>query len=111
MSDKRWKQIEREYCRGLGAERTGPTGRDDCDCEYEGTLPFGVEIKHGTAAPINKTLQGHMEQCVQNAGKHEGALPLLILHPSYYSLDEGWVCLPWWAFQILKEVFDAGLGD
>lgn len=33
MADKTWKRVEREKCRELGAERSGPTGRDLPDCD------------------------------------------------------------------------------
>lgn len=32
MADKTWKRVEREKCRELGSERSGPTGRDTPDC-------------------------------------------------------------------------------
>jgi hypothetical protein len=33
MASTRWKVIELEKCRALGAERTGPMGRDLPDCD------------------------------------------------------------------------------
>jgi len=89
----RWKAIERYYCRELGGDRTGPTGRDDCDCKD--TDPFGVEIKHGAAAPISKTLQACMQQAIDNAGDR---IPLLILHPKGWRMQDTWVCMPWGAW-------------
>jgi hypothetical protein len=42
VADKRWKRHEREKCRALGGERTGPTGRDLPDCI---DICVGLEVK------------------------------------------------------------------
>lgn len=64
MADKTWKRIEREKCRELGGERSGPTGRDTPDCD-EG-VHVALEIKsYKTFVFLTKDWQ----QAVDNAAK------------------------------------------
>jgi hypothetical protein len=70
MADKPWKRVEREKCRELGGERSGPTGTDTPDCAG---IHVGLEIKY-----IKKYtfLTTYWEQAVENAAK-AGLPPVL----------------------------------
>ena len=63
MSDKPWKRIEREKCRELGGERSGPTGTDTPDCV---DLCVGLEVKYVKKYTFLTT---YWEQAVENAVK------------------------------------------
>ena len=83
-----WKSIELKICRMFGGERSGPLGKDTCDCID--TDPFGIEIKHGSNAPLNKLLKAHMQQAHDNCPP--GLVPTLVLHPKGIPLGKSWVC-------------------
>ena len=71
MADATWKRVEREKCRELGGERSGPTGRDTCDCADP--VRVGLEIKsYKTFTFLTKD----WEQAVENAAK-VGKIPVL----------------------------------
>src|SRR4051794_26911164 len=64
MADKTWKRIEREKCRELGGERSGPTGRDTPDCDDR--VHVALEVKsYKTFTFLTKD----WEQAVNNAAK------------------------------------------
>jgi hypothetical protein len=64
MGDKTWKRVEREKCRELGGERSGPTGRDTPDCDD--SVHVGLEVKsYKTFVFLTKD----WEQAVDNAAK------------------------------------------
>lgn len=63
MADKTWKRVEREKCRALGGERSGPTGRDTPDCA---DICVGLEVKsYKTFVWLTKDWQ----QAKENAAK------------------------------------------
>jgi hypothetical protein len=64
MADKPWKRIEREKCRELGGERSGPTGTDTPDCNSK--VHVGLEIKYVKRYTFLTT---YWEQAVENAAK------------------------------------------
>lgn len=64
MSDKPWKRVEREKCRELGGERSGPTGKDDPDCTDE--VRVALEIKYVKKYTF---LTEYWNQAVENAAK------------------------------------------
>jgi len=71
VPDKRWKRVEREKCRALGFERSGPTGRDLPDCA---DMPLiGLEVKSYKTFVF---LEADWEQAVANAEKL-GLIPAL----------------------------------
>lgn len=71
MADKRWKRVERDKCRELGGERTGPTGRDLPDCK---DIPLiGLEVKSYKRLVF---LTADWKQAVENAEKL-GLIPVL----------------------------------
>jgi hypothetical protein len=70
MADKPWKRVEREKCRELGGERSGPTGTDTPDCVG---LRVGLEIKYVKKYTFLTT---YWEQAVENAAK-AGLPPVL----------------------------------
>jgi len=73
VADKRWKRVEREHCRELGGERSGPTGRDLPDCID--TPGIGLEVKsYKTFTFLTKD----WEQAVDNATKL-GVVPALVV--------------------------------
>jgi hypothetical protein len=63
VADKRWKRVERESCRALGGERTGPTGRDLPDCIG---IHVALEVKSYKRFVF---LTKDWEQAVENAAK------------------------------------------
>jgi hypothetical protein len=71
VADKTWKRVEREKCRQLGGERSGPTGRDDPVCK---DIPLiGMEIK---AYKRLVFLTEDWNQAVENAAKYD-LIPVL----------------------------------
>jgi hypothetical protein len=64
MADKPWKRVEREKCRELGGERSGPTGKDDPDCTIE--VMVALEIKYVKKYTF---LTEYWNQAVENAAK------------------------------------------
>ena len=72
MSD-RWKQIELIICRIFGGDRSGPVGKEGCDCA--GTRPYAIQVKH---REIPKWLTAAMDQAAGDAGSD---LATLVLHP------------------------------
>jgi hypothetical protein len=70
VSDKPWKRVEREKCRELGGERSGPTGTDTPDCFG---VRVGLEIKYVKKYTFLTT---YWEQAVENAAK-AGLPPVL----------------------------------
>jgi hypothetical protein len=70
MADKTWKRVEREKCRALGGERSGPTGRDLPDCDG---VHVALEIK---AYKKLVFLSEDWQQAVDNAAK-VGLMPVL----------------------------------
>jgi hypothetical protein len=64
MADKPWKRIEREKCRELGGERSGPTGTDTPDCNAK--VRVGLEIKYVKKYTF---LTEYWNQAVDNATK------------------------------------------
>ena len=78
MTDQVWKATERAICKIFGGGRSGPTGKNDCDCD-EGTYPHAIEIKHRKNVPA--WLRDAMDQACVNARKRGmDWLPTLILH-------------------------------
>ena len=77
MSPNRtWKNVEREVCRYLGCERSGPTGIEGPDCSC-GDLPISVQVKHRENIPA-----WFSDMVSQTVGQADpGKLPLLVLHP------------------------------
>lgn len=71
MADKTWKRVEREKCRALGGERSGPTGRDLPDCDEN--VRVALEIK---AYKKLVFLSEDWQQAVDNAAK-VGKMPVL----------------------------------
>jgi hypothetical protein len=71
MADKTWKRVEREKCRALGGERSGPTGRDLPDCDD--AVAVALEIK---AYKKLVFLSEDWQQAVDNAAK-VGKMPVL----------------------------------
>lgn len=71
MPDRTWKRVEREFCRELGGERRGPTGRDLPDCDD--CVKVGLEIKSYKKLVF---LTKDWEQAVRNAEKL-GLIPVL----------------------------------
>ena len=71
MADKTWKRVEREKCRALGGERSGPTGRDLPDCDKK--VHVALEIK---AYKKLVFLSEDWQQAVDNAAK-VGRMPVL----------------------------------
>jgi hypothetical protein len=72
MADKPWKRVEREKCRELGGERSGPTGTDTPDCTG---IRVGLEIKYVKKYTFLTT---YWEQAVENAAK-AGLPPVLAI--------------------------------
>jgi hypothetical protein len=70
LADKPWKRVEREKCRELGGERSGPTGTDTPDCAG---IHVGLEIKYVKKYTFLTT---YWEQAVENAAK-AGLPPVL----------------------------------
>ena len=79
---KQWKAVELALCRLFGGERSGPEGKEGCDCK--GTAPFGIQVKHGKQIP--KTIQKFMEQTVRDCPP--GQLPTLLMHAYGQSIEE-----------------------
>jgi len=71
MADKPWKRVERQKCRALGGERSGPTGRDTPDCNE--AVHVALEIKYVKNYTF---LTKYWEQAVENAAK-VGKIPVL----------------------------------
>jgi hypothetical protein len=63
MADKRWKRHEREKCRALGGERTGPRGFGLPDCVG---LEVALEVKSYKRFVF---LTKDWEQAVENAAR------------------------------------------
>jgi hypothetical protein len=72
MADKPWKRVEREKCRELGGERSGPTGKDTPDCVG---IRVGLEVKYVKKYTFLTT---YWEQAVENAAK-AGLPPVLAI--------------------------------
>lgn len=72
MADKAWKRVEREKCRALGGERTGPRGFGLPDCVG---LKVALEVKHYKRFVF---LTKDWEQAVENAAR-VGLPPVLVV--------------------------------
>ena len=71
-----WKATERFWARIFGEERSGPTGRNDCDTTRD-TLNIGIEVKHYKKAIVRNVDIAQAERNAVRVG-----LPwALILHP------------------------------
>lgn len=70
MADKTWKRVEREKCRTLGGQRTGPRGFGLPDCVG---LKVALEVKYLKRFTF---LTKHWEQAVENA-ERVGLPPVL----------------------------------
>jgi hypothetical protein len=90
MATSHWKNIERKICKAFKGSRSGPLGKETCDCI--GTEPFAVEIKHGKYATPNKRLMAFMEQAHSNVKGQAERCPVLVLHPLGSDLGKSWVC-------------------
>ncbi len=90
MATSTWKAIELKICRIFGGERSGPLGKETCDCID--TKPFAIEIKHGKYATPNKQLMAFMEQAHSNVKGDPEQCPVLVLHPLRANIQKAWVC-------------------
>ena len=70
MADKAWKRVEREKCRALGGQRTGPRGFGLPDCTG---IKVALEVKHYKRFTF---LTKDWEQAVENA-ERVGLMPVL----------------------------------
>jgi len=87
MATMTWKNIERAICRRFGGERSGPTGKMGPDCIK--TAPFALQIKHRKSVP--QWLTDAYVQSMRDAPN--GTLPVLVLHPEGWSIDESLVII------------------
>lgn len=78
-----WKAIEREICRYLGCERSGPTGKTGADCSCP-SAAVSVQVKHRESLP--DWFISMVGQARGQAGPSQ--LPLLVLHPFGWATDD-----------------------
>ena len=78
--NKTWKNVEREVCRYLGCERTGPVGKEgpDCDC-----IALAVQVKHRENIPNWLKTMVRQTKAQATSGP-----PLLVLHPYGAPIEE-----------------------
>src|SRR4051812_44649844 len=95
MADKTWKRIEREKCRELGGERSGPTGRDTPDCDDR--VHVALEVKsYKTFTFLTKD----WEQAVNNAAKVGKPPVLAVKERGQNGRDMVQLTRPdWWALE------------
>ena len=90
MTDKVWKQCEREIAARFGTERTGPLGEKWPDAISEA---FSIEVKHRGKLPA--WLKDAVEQAQENGRlRAPEKLPIVVLHEKGQGYDRCVVLIP-----------------
>lgn len=84
----RWKGVELEIAKALGARRAGAVGKegpDILDCE-----PYAPQVKHGKTYKLAKWLHLAWDQA---EGDADGLIPVLIIHEKYADILDSFVIM------------------